>query len=222
MGRSLPSFFNEDCRFPDIEPKDEWDFGRGFPPGISSLPPTPAEELSMRRFLRGAKDRILSCWSHTEFIMKAKGSNNSWNFLEFSGTQDLAYDLNLARQAIGADKLSLYGISYGTGVAATFATVYPQLVGKFLIDSNMPRNGDALTMSTTIAQAQNMNFQRMAYACENYPACKQKFNGQVQVGVEAVFKHLDEGGPDNGIYIATYTNTKTGCCKVKLYLFYYM
>jgi len=213
LGRSLPSFFNEDCRFPDIEPKDEWDFGRGFPPGISSLNPTPAEELSMRRFLRGAKDRILSCYSHTEFIMKAKGSNNSWNFLEFSGTQDLAYDLNLVRQAIGADKLSLYGISYGTGVAATFATVFTQHVGKFLIDSNMPRNADILTMSTTSAQAQNTNFQRMAYACENYPACKKQFNGQVQVGVEAVFKHLEDGGPDNGIYIATYTNPKTDCCK---------
>lgn len=85
LGRSLPSFLNEDCRFLDIEPKDEWNFGRSFPPSISPLYPTPAQQLLMRRFLRGAKDRIISCYSHKELIMKSKGNNNSWNCWSSAG-----------------------------------------------------------------------------------------------------------------------------------------
>jgi hypothetical protein len=121
----------------------------------------------------------------------------------------LVQDVDLFRQAIGADKLSAYGISYGTGVMATFATFFPDRVDKFLIDSNMPRGPSILYLAESTAQAQNANFQRMTYACENNAACKKDFGGEVQEGVEAVFAHLANGGPDNYVYFATYNDSET-------------
>jgi len=54
-----------------------------------------------------------------------------------SGTRQLAEDLLRFKRAINAPKLSLYGISYGTGVMSTFATMFPHDVDKFVIDSNV-------------------------------------------------------------------------------------
>lgn len=68
---------------------------------------------------------------------KEDGTTVPLHFLEYSGTRQLAEDLYRFMILIEAEKLSLYGISYGTNVMGTFATVFPSLVDKFVIDSNM-------------------------------------------------------------------------------------
>ena len=74
------------------------------------------------------------------------GTIYSYHFLEYSGTRQLVEDLNLFRQVIGAEKLSLYGISYGTQVMATFATMFPENVDKFIIDSNVSPRSNLLIL----------------------------------------------------------------------------
>jgi len=52
-------------------------------------------------------------------------------------TADSARDLDLMRQALGQSKLSYYGISYGTLLGATYANMYPDRVGKMVLDGNI-------------------------------------------------------------------------------------
>jgi pimeloyl-ACP methyl ester carboxylesterase len=52
-------------------------------------------------------------------------------------TADSARDLDLMRQALGQPKLSYYGISYGTLLGATYANMYPDRVGKMVLDGNI-------------------------------------------------------------------------------------
>lgn len=65
-------------------------------------------------------------------------------------TADTARDLDLIRQAVGDDKLTYYGISYGTYLGATYAAMFPDAVRAMIIDGVLDpvawakgRNGSA-------------------------------------------------------------------------------
>jgi pimeloyl-ACP methyl ester carboxylesterase len=103
----------------------------------------PSDPESIRKFLQAWKQRVASCWmcENCDFQFSAEqadGTNKTYHFLEYSGTRQLAEDMDRFRKAIKADKVSLYGVSYGTTVMSTYATIFPESVGLFVIDSNTP------------------------------------------------------------------------------------
>jgi pimeloyl-ACP methyl ester carboxylesterase len=56
-------------------------------------------------------------------------------------TQDSVQDIDAVRQALGYEKLALYGVSYGTKVALEYAARYPQHVSQLVLDSVEPTDG---------------------------------------------------------------------------------
>ena len=56
----------------------------------------------------------------------------------FYGTIDHAEDLDAVRVAIGADKVGLWGVSYGTKLAMAYAFLHPDHVDRLLLDSVLP------------------------------------------------------------------------------------
>jgi pimeloyl-ACP methyl ester carboxylesterase len=50
-------------------------------------------------------------------------------------------DVEAVRSALGADKLIVYGASYGTKVALAYAATYPQHVDRLVLDSVVPPDG---------------------------------------------------------------------------------
>src|SRR3954452_10464976 len=64
---------------------------------------------------------------------------------QFLTTRTDAYDLQAVRAALGIDRLSLLGISYGTGVAGNYVRMFPEHVDRVILDSPQPIEGpDAL------------------------------------------------------------------------------
>src|SRR5262249_3691057 len=57
---------------------------------------------------------------------------------EFYSTRDHADDLEAVRQALGVDKVALWGTSYGTKLALEYALAYPTHVERLLLDSVLP------------------------------------------------------------------------------------
>ena len=57
---------------------------------------------------------------------------------DFYSTADHAEDLDAVRQALGFDKIALYGVSYGTKLAMAYALAHPQHVERLLLDSVLP------------------------------------------------------------------------------------
>jgi pimeloyl-ACP methyl ester carboxylesterase len=57
--------------------------------------------------------------------------------LPFLGTRQAIEDLELFRQAIGDDKFWLYGESYGTQYAQTYAAVYPEHLAGLILDGTV-------------------------------------------------------------------------------------
>jgi pimeloyl-ACP methyl ester carboxylesterase len=57
---------------------------------------------------------------------------------DFYSTADHAADIDAVRQALGFDKIALYGVSYGTKLAMAYALGYPAHVERLLLDSVLP------------------------------------------------------------------------------------
>jgi pimeloyl-ACP methyl ester carboxylesterase len=55
----------------------------------------------------------------------------------FYTTPDSVQDMEAIRQAAGADKLTLFGISYGTQLALAYARAYPGRVERLILDSTV-------------------------------------------------------------------------------------
>ncbi len=57
---------------------------------------------------------------------------------DFYSTADHAEDLEAVRQALGLDKIALFGVSYGTKLAMAYALAHPDHVERLLLDSVLP------------------------------------------------------------------------------------
>ena len=53
----------------------------------------------------------------------------------YYGTEQAASDMDLMRALLGNDKLDYYGVSYGTLLGATYAGLFPDNVGRFVLDA---------------------------------------------------------------------------------------
>ena len=61
---------------------------------------------------------------------------------QFFGTDDVVADMEDFRQALGVDKWSLDGISYGTYVGERYGLAHPSHVSKLVLDSVVPQVGE--------------------------------------------------------------------------------
>jgi len=59
----------------------------------------------------------------------------------YYSTAEHAEDLDAVRQALGLDKIALYGVSYGTKLAMAYALAHPTHVERLVLDSVLPPEG---------------------------------------------------------------------------------
>jgi len=81
------------------------------------------------------------CYHEPRYQLKHNVTHNdsrTFNTLDYVATLDLVADMDMFRKAIGAPKLSLWGMSYGTSVAATYATLFNRKVKRLVLDANVP------------------------------------------------------------------------------------
>ena len=57
--------------------------------------------------------------------------------LGHTSTANVAHDMDMIRKALGETKLNYVGYSYGTVLGMTYANIYPNNVGAFVIDGNV-------------------------------------------------------------------------------------
>ncbi len=62
----------------------------------------------------------------------------------FYTTRDHAEDIESVRAALGADKVAIWGVSYGTKHAAAYALAHPGHVERLLLDSEVLPDGDLI------------------------------------------------------------------------------
>src|SRR3954470_16491320 len=89
----------------------------------------------------------------------------------FYSTADTVADLEALRVALGADKLTLDGVSYGTFVAERYAIAHPDRVAKLVLDSVVPAAGlDGLEVDGLRETARVLRAVCRAQHCPGDPA----------------------------------------------------
>lgn len=90
-----------------------------------SSPPFPVGDAQTRAFERAYAALGAQCARHASALF------------EHDTSADAARDMNLLRQAVGARRLNYIGLSYGTGIGAIYANLFPAATGRMVLDGNL-------------------------------------------------------------------------------------
>ena len=114
----------------------------------------------------GTSDLTVPPPGSVEACARALGPNR-----RFYSTADTVADLEALRVALGADKLTLDGVSYGTFVAERYAIAHPDRVAKLVLDSVVPAAGlDGLEVDGLRETARVLRAVCRAQHCPRDPA----------------------------------------------------
>jgi pimeloyl-ACP methyl ester carboxylesterase len=106
--------------------------------------------------------------------------------LPFYTTLNAVQDLDAVRQALGYEKVNLWGVSYGTRVALEYAHRYPQHTRSIVLDGVAPKE---IALSKFSARDSLAALEAVNNECQEQPACAQLFGDIVQKA-ERVYARL--------------------------------
>lgn len=111
MGRSMPTFIVNECT------DTEYDYDSDFEEFDYS---DNSNTAGLREAARKVKQRNLGCWKYPKFQLsvEVEGKDAKYHLLKYSGTRQAAEDIDRVRTVFGDQKLSVYGVSYGTKVCS--------------------------------------------------------------------------------------------------------
>lgn len=81
--------------------------------------------------------RQTSLWDRTWARFDARCAATAGPLLYHATTADVADDMDLLRKAVGDRMLNYLGLSYATGLGATYANLFPGTVGHMVLDGNL-------------------------------------------------------------------------------------
>lgn len=107
------------------------------------------------------------CFQDGRYAAHSSATHRSYNVLDHSGTTALGHDIELFRTAIGAKKMSVYGVSYGTKVGSVYATVFPDKVHRLVLDGDMGSDPDVQLFAGWVGESVEAVWAGLAMACDN-------------------------------------------------------
>ena len=93
------------------------------------------------------------------------------NFLANVGTTSVVKDMDSLRAALGDDKLTYLGYSYGTRIGSAYAEAYPGKVRAMILDGAVDPNADPIQADIDQAAAFQQAFNDYAADCAKDPTC---------------------------------------------------
>jgi len=123
-------------------------------------------ETYVRWLYRTLKVEYSLCFHHQDFTFTSPETGRKYNGLNFVGTNNLARDIELFRMAIGAKKMSIYGISYGTKVASVYATLFEDKVHRLILDGDMGGDPEISAFAHWTGAAYEATWAGLADACD--------------------------------------------------------
>ena len=150
----------------------------------------------------------------TDLVNKAQEfagdcASQNEDILQYVGTNDAARDMDSIRRALGEEKISYFGFSYGSELGATWATMFPDTVRAAVLDGAADPNADYLESGLQQAGGFEDTLQTFLDQCSADPECVYYSNGDAAAAFDALMKQLDEnplpsadGRPDVNLQIA--------------------
>jgi pimeloyl-ACP methyl ester carboxylesterase len=144
--------------------------------GLDSPPDTPEEKQALIDASQAFNDECMA---------------NSGEILPYISTQASATDMNSIRQALGEDKISYFGFSYGSELGATWATMFPQTVRAAVLDGAV--DPQATSAEEGMAQAKGFEGQLATFlaTCSKNTTCEFYNGGKSEAAFDTLLIDLD-------------------------------
>ena len=125
-----------------------------------------------------------------EFEQKCEENTAVEGLLDHIDTISAARDLDVLRALGGDNDLNYLGYSYGTYLGATYADLFPENVGRMVLDGALDPSLSAAEI--TLGQAQGFEAALQAYVedCQAGPDCPLK--GDVEDGIKQIQQFLEQ------------------------------
>lgn len=123
--------------------------------GIECLDDSQTDEYRADTYDGGTPEGLTKSLDWMQKISDAC-EKSSGDLLPYLDTYSAARDMDVLRSAVGDDSLNYLGFSYGTYLGATYADLYPDRVGRFVLDGVM----DPSLTGDQIVEGQAKGFQQ--------------------------------------------------------------
>jgi pimeloyl-ACP methyl ester carboxylesterase len=120
----------------------------------------------------------------------AKCLENTGELLGHVDTVSAAKDMDLIRAVIGEEKLNFLGYSYGSFLGTTYATLFPDRVGQFVLDGAIDPTVSDEEQTLVQLQAFEKSLRAFLEECEQYRDCP--FTGFVEGDLRTIKQFLLE------------------------------
>ncbi|TXS37926.1 alpha/beta hydrolase [Streptomyces sp. OR43] len=163
---------------------------------------TPDDAAEEKAFTEDTKTYVAAC------------EKNSGKELPFVGTTNAARDMDLMRQVLGDERLYYFGISYGTELGGVYAHLFPEHVGRSVLDAVVDPTEDAEQSSLGQAKGFQLALDNFAADCaDRGDACKLPGSTaeEIEQGVSGLLDRLEKKPvPGIGSRKLTQTQATTG------------
>ena len=144
------------------------------------------------RGLTRGQEKALKKSAHT-FAADCVNELSSTELLPYLGTKQAVEDLEVFRKIIGDEKLWLYGESYGTQYAQTYAAKHSEHLAGLILDGTVDLTFSGTEYYIQQAQAFSDTLSATLSACNDDPACAEQMNGDAFAAYDKLEAQLRKG-----------------------------
>jgi len=112
--------------------------------------------------------------------------------LQYVGTNNAARDMDRIRQALGEDKISYFGFSYGTVLGAVWATMFPDTVRAAVLDGAPDPNADFVQSGLDQAKGFESAIDTFLANCSANKDCAFYNDGDAEGAFDRLMAQIDE------------------------------
>lgn len=117
---------------------------------------------------------------------------NNADFIAHVGTNNSARDMDSIRQALGEEKISYFGFSYGSELGAVWATLFPETVRAAILDGAADPNSDAIDASIQQRRGFEEALGRFLARCSSDRVCAFHNGGDAEGAFDELMEFIDE------------------------------
>lgn len=144
--------------------------------GLDSPPETPEEKQALIDASQAFNDKC---------------NENSGTILRYISTKASAQDINSLRLALGEEKISYFGFSYGSELGTTWATMFPETVRAIVVDGAVDPNASSTEEGMNQAKGFEGQLSTFLKQCSAKSTCEFHNGGDAEAAFDKLVLDID-------------------------------
>lgn len=141
---------------------------------------SPDDESERQQVLAAEQDFVDGCVERSDDV------------LPYVSTDDAARDIDLIRQALGEDRISYFGFSYGSELGAVWATLFPDTVRAAVLDGAVDPTADAVEAGLQQAKGFEQQLSTLLAECSRDTDCAFHNDGDAESAFDELMLAIDD------------------------------